>query len=363
MMRLVSLVFGNLIPGSVDVGVTPFYDSGWLSGTAPLGFGRGTATNTTVANRPTVYYRKTVSVSNPALYSALNLRLMRDDGAVVYLNGREILRLNMPSGTVSATTAPEQIIGPVEGDRYVTATIPLAADNLVDGDNVFAAEVHQHPGELAAATTPGALTATSVDLPLRLLFHVDADGKVRLLKEAIIMKDVADNVVVLADSALAGAYSGAYSGVFRRGDALIGLRTSAVGYDFTAATTLCTGALGTSSSAECNFSLPAAHPANPFLHRFHPDHDNLDETFTTTLTGAAAEAYQVDRKFKLTFSNRFPANPDEPERPTASKPPEWGDTQFGGVFTENITGLHSKTLAVSGWFTVTRITSSAVLKQ
>lgn len=335
-----------------------FPDSGWPSGSAPLGFGRGAATSTTVANRPTVYYRHTVSVTAPEQYSALNLRLLRDDAAVVYLNGKEILRSNLPAGTVAVNTAPEQIIGPVDGDRYLTATVPLAAGDLLAGDNVFAVEVHQHPSELAAATTLGALTPTSADFPLRLLFHVDASGTVRLLKEAIIMKDSADNVVVLADSALAGAYSG----VALRGDALVGLRTSAVGYDFSGATTTCSGAMGVSSTTECSFSLAAAHPTNPFLHRFHPDHDNLDEQFATELQGAAAESFDLSRRMKLIFSSRFPANPDEPERPTASKPPGWGATQFGGVFTETVSGLHSKTLSTSGWFTIKRITAAAELR-
>ena len=38
------------------------------------------------------------------LSAALLVRLVRDDGAVVYLNGREIMRSNMPAGTVDQTT-------------------------------------------------------------------------------------------------------------------------------------------------------------------------------------------------------------------------------------------------------------------
>lgn len=344
---------------AVNWNTLAFPDSGWPGGTAPLGFGRGDATSTTVANRPSVYYRHTVSVTDPAEYSALNLRLLRDDAAVVYLNGKEILRSNLPTGTITFNSVPEQIIGPVDGDRYLTATVPLAAGDLLAGDNVFAVEVHQHPSELAAATTLGALTPTSADFPLRLLFHVDATGTVRLLKEALIMKDSADSVVVLADSALASGYSG----VALRGDTLVGLRTSAIGYDFTGATTTCSGAMGISSTTDCSFTLPAVHPTNPFLHRFHPDHDNLDEQFATELQGGSAESYDIARTIKLIFSSRYPANPDEPERPTASKPLGWGATQFGGVFTETITGLHSKTLSVSGWFTIKRITSTTELKQ
>lgn len=340
---------------------TGFTDSSWSDGVAPLGFGRTTAI-TKVANSATVYYRKTISATDAdaTRYSALNLRLLRDDGAVVYLNGREILRSNMPPGTVTFITEPEQLIGPVDGDRYVTATIPLAAGDLVAGNNVFAVEVHQHPTERAAATTTlGALTPTDAELLLRLLLHVDTAGAVRLLKEAVIMKDSAGNGVVLADSAMASGYSG----VVLRGDSMVGLRTSAIGYDFDGATKDCTGALGTSGSAECSFTLSSGAPTNPFLHRFHPDHDNLDEQFTTALQGAKAESYEIARKIKLTFSSRYPANPDEPERHATSKPPGWGASLLGGIYGETVTGLHKDTLSVSGWFTMKRISATAELRR
>lgn len=337
---------------------TAFSDDGWSGGAALLGFGRITA-QTVVQNKPAVYYRKTVSVSDPASYAALNLRLLRDDGAVVYLNGKEIMRSNMPPGAVDFGTAPEQIVGPVDGDRYVTATVPLAAGDLAAGNNVFAVEVHQHPSELAAATTLGELTPAGAGFPLRLLLHVDAAGGVRLLKEAIIMKDSGNNTVVLADSALAPDYSG----VALRGNTLVGLRSSAIGYDFNGSSISCSGALGTSGSAECSFALLSENPTNPFLHRFHPDHDNSNEQFSTALQGTAAESFELARKMKLTLSNRYPADPDEPERLTASKPPGWGATLLGGTYGETISGLHRDTLSVSGWFTMRRISASAELKR
>lgn len=331
-----------------------FADSGWPGGPAPLGFGSATA-RTAVANNPTAYYRKTVSVDDPSAYGALQLRLLRDDGAAVYLNGVEILRSNLPAGTVTSATAPVQAVGPVEGDRYVTATIPLGTGLLRSGANVFAVEVHQHPAELAAPATLGALTPTGAEFPLRLLLHVDAAGKLRMLKEAIVMKDSADQQVIVADSALAGGYRG----VAMRGGTLVGLRTSAVGYDFSGPTVTCSGGVGTPGNADCSFLLAAGHPTNPFLHRFHPDHDNLDESFS----GAAAESFDLLRSMKLAFSSRYPANPDEAERPGASRPPQWGSTLLGGTFAETLSGLHKEKLSVSGWFTMKRISASAELKQ
>jgi hypothetical protein len=247
----------------------------------------------------------------------------------------------------------------VDSGRYVTATVPLASGDLVAGNNVFSVEIHQHPTELAPATTQGALTPAGAEFPMRLLLHVDASGTVRLLKEAIIMKDSNNNTVILADSALAPNYSG----ISLRGSTMVGLRTSAIGYDFNGSTTTCTGALGTGGSIGCGFVLASGAPSNPFLHRFHPDHDNLDEQFNPIAQGQPAESYEIARTIKLTLGNRYPANPDEPERPASSIPPGWGATLLGGTYGETITGLDKDTLSVSGWFTMKLISATATLKQ
>ena len=333
----------------------------WSSGAAPLGFGRSAdQLATTVNNVATSYYRKTVTVASAASYKALNLSLLRDDGAVVYLNGTEILRSNMPAGAIFFRTPPLQIIGPVGEAIYQNAGFALPAGLLKNGDNLVAVEIHQHPAELVSGSNLAGLTPTGADFPLRLLLHDDGKGGLRLLKEAIVMKDSSTNTgVVLADSSLVPGYSG----IVRRNDALVGLRISAIGYDFSGSSITCNGALDSSGSAECDLTLLPGNDSNPFLHRFHPDHDNLDEHFTTVLTGTAAESYQVARKLKLTFSNRYPANPDEIARDPSSVPPGWGDSQLGGTYGETLTGLHKDTLSTSGWFTLKRLTGLSDLRQ
>jgi hypothetical protein len=70
--------------------------------------------------------------------SALNLRVLRDDGAVVYLNGTEVFRSNMPTGPVAYNTLAS---GTVEDNTFYAWTINPAL--LVAGNNVIAVEVHQ----------------------------------------------------------------------------------------------------------------------------------------------------------------------------------------------------------------------------
>jgi phosphodiesterase/alkaline phosphatase D-like protein len=122
-------------------------DSTWKSGLAELGYGDGDEA-TTVGYGPnasakyiTTYFRHRFSVSNPASFKSLVLRIKRDDGAVVYLNGTEVFRTNMPAGAVSNTTLASAALGGSDETTYVSATLNPAL--LVAGTNALAVEVHQ----------------------------------------------------------------------------------------------------------------------------------------------------------------------------------------------------------------------------
>ena len=75
-------------------------------------------------------------------YSALRIRLVRDDGAIVYLNGQEVARSAFPEGDapVGASTFAVGVSGSAEG---IPLIFGIPATLLVDGENVFAVEVHQ----------------------------------------------------------------------------------------------------------------------------------------------------------------------------------------------------------------------------
>lgn len=124
-----------------------FDDSGWSSGNAELGYGDGDEA-TTVGyggdsnnKHITTYFRKQFSLSNPQQYSHLTINLLRDDGAVVYINGAEVWRSNMPSGNIGfGTEADNTIAWPNEDDWHSTN---VSAAYLLDGANVIAVEIHQ----------------------------------------------------------------------------------------------------------------------------------------------------------------------------------------------------------------------------
>lgn len=81
-----------------------FDDSTWVSGPAPLGFGDPHIITSLPGGFVTYYFRHTFAVADASSIAGLTLRLLRDDGAVVYLNGVEVYRSNMPPGPVGFST-------------------------------------------------------------------------------------------------------------------------------------------------------------------------------------------------------------------------------------------------------------------
>jgi hypothetical protein len=121
-----------------------FNDSAWRLGATPLGFGDGDE-NTVVdpdPSRITTYFRRSFNVATPSAINALALRLVRDDGAVVYLNGTEVFRTNMPAGSITSSTPAVSAIGGSE-EKYEAQVIELPPSLLVSGSNAIAVEIHQ----------------------------------------------------------------------------------------------------------------------------------------------------------------------------------------------------------------------------
>src|SRR5437870_2696934 len=67
-----------------------FGDETWNSGPAELGFGDGFEATTNTAGFITYYYRHAFDVTDATSITNMRVRLKRDDGAVIYLNGAEL---------------------------------------------------------------------------------------------------------------------------------------------------------------------------------------------------------------------------------------------------------------------------------
>ncbi len=133
----------------LDGGVAPaaswaeesFDDSSWKSGPAELGFGDGDERTVMKKGAITYWLRRTVTAPDLTGYHSATLSLVRDDGAVVYVNGVEVARTNMPSGAITPSTrAVEALYGRPEWE-WTSYSVPL--ELLHPGSNVVAVELHQ----------------------------------------------------------------------------------------------------------------------------------------------------------------------------------------------------------------------------
>jgi hypothetical protein len=122
-------------------------DANWKSGPAPLGYGR-TNLCTTVgwgADKEhkfiTTWFRHTFDRPEVKPGERLVIVFCVDDGAVIYLNGQELGRANMPAGPFTANSTTPAAIGPNDEGFYLRMPVPTQA--LRPGRNVLAVEVHQ----------------------------------------------------------------------------------------------------------------------------------------------------------------------------------------------------------------------------
>lgn len=124
-----------------------FNDSSWATGFAQFGYGDNDEA-TVISYGPvstnkyiTSYYRKTFQVADAAAITALTVSVLRDDGAVVYLNGTEIFRSNMTNGVIHHTTVASSVVGGVDESTFYLTNVNPAL--LLNGTNLLAVELHQ----------------------------------------------------------------------------------------------------------------------------------------------------------------------------------------------------------------------------
>ncbi|MDB4406002.1 hypothetical protein N9191_01740 [bacterium] len=225
-------------------------------------------------------------------------------------------------------------------------------DYLVDDDGKYLPEYQRNgAGEpvLDGAGEPiplsdQELNDTAQTFKLKILVHVDAAGNAKLLSRA-------------------------YAGIISddgEGATLAGITTqeSLLHADHlkTAVRLSCShlpgdlvnpmsGTLAPGAMLSCNVVLGANDSSNPFLHTYHPDHDNKDARFENILP-SGIESHQVERAITLTVKGA--AGPGEG--------PQWGSTLLSGVYSETITGIHKQAIATSGIFALGKVSDISVLQ-
>ena len=119
--------------------------SAWKVGTAQLGYGDGDE-RTVIGYGPssgakylTAWFRRGFTLGT--LPAGLVVRLVADDGALVRINGVEVVRDNLPAGTITPTTLAATNRSANQETAVRSFTVPVTALRI--GTNVITVEVHQ----------------------------------------------------------------------------------------------------------------------------------------------------------------------------------------------------------------------------
>ncbi|HON07591.1 MAG TPA: Ig-like domain-containing protein, partial [Verrucomicrobiota bacterium] len=147
-----------------------FDDSNWQYDYARFGYGYDGEKTTLTDGRITHYFRKTFVITNIAMFTELEFQLQRDDGAVVYLNGKEVFRSNMPSETITASTLANTTVNTPDETTWFTTTVSTEGLGLINGTNIVAVELHQSSS-----------TSTDAGFDLQLTAYGDTAGRVIIL--------------------------------------------------------------------------------------------------------------------------------------------------------------------------------------
>jgi hypothetical protein len=227
--------------------------------------------------------------------------------------------------------------------------------------------------EVNSLVNPTNPTPTKSPFDLRLIIHVDTNGVARFLKEVVQMwqngsttndadgyavTEQPGHYVLVTDDRLISQFQGATL----RDGVPVGRRISSVGFDFDGGTNNClllAGSFATDGSLTGTLVLSPDFPTNPFRHKYHPDHDNLDAQFQPMPADATGskEAYRVERRLELQFSAQDPAGA------SSVQSLDYGYDVIGGSYRETVTGLHKNPIVAQGQFRLNRVAVTGVLNQ
>jgi hypothetical protein len=191
-------------------------------------------------------------------------------------------------------------------------------------------------GATATAASQNLPQATRQAFPLYYLLHIDGAGVTRVLRQAFVGK------LTSAGNALGITVKESLIQSAAVSDVKPARYFSPI---LPYATPVVTASGNAPGAVQWTLTHGYDDPANPFVHTYHPDHDNLDAKFANKLP-AGVESYTVVRTCALSFT----ATP-----PDGSTVAGWGSMIFGGNYTESLSGLNKVPLQTGGTFRMRRL--------
>lgn len=183
------------------------------------------------------------------------------------------------------------------------------------------------------------LLATPAPLTMRLILHVDGLGQCRLLQQVLLAWDSTQTNAPHTN----GTYALFLEDADVPADSEQVLRVSSVAFPLMEPVWL-TGEFTNALTGTVEVSYD--DPVNPYLHRYHPMHDNKDWDFEPYTN--ATETLEITRDVTLTF--------EEPSTNWADNP-YWGVDRAWGTYQETLLGLRAQPVLVEGRFMLRRIST------
>ncbi len=265
---------------------------------------------------------------------------------------------------VTGVSAIEKVGGGSIGARarvtYTTVTPAPAGtqDGIVTTESVSTSKVVTLNGKshkVIRRVISGAGGAAPSEFPVRLIVHSPATGSPTLLQQAYLGTRNGVQYVSSQEGSLtvAGSLTALVKGPLTEGGEPVSAgelgRVSSASFP---RGQKWTGTGGFSSAASFTVTLGHDAATNPFVHTYHPDHDNWNERYEARLV-SGQESYTVNRQITLSFN---------PIRPPGVSELTWGVTTIGGTYTEVITGLRAgEGISVSGPFILQQVSEAATL--
>lgn len=219
--------------------------------------------------------------------------------------------------------------------RLSDVLLPVSAQTATPA-GLWVGQVDVSTVTSTVAGSPGDTTTRS--FPLRVLLHVDADGTTRLLSQAFVGTLAAEGNLLGVCTRESALLADKKSEALRLVSSTMPLDRVIVG----------TGSFAIGATLAHTVTIPFDDPTNPFVHAYHPDHDNRDARFAPL--GAGVESYDLTRRLTFTFTS---------SPPNGSSISGWGSTIYGGTYAETVEGLNKNPLTVGGTFTLRRVSEIA----
>jgi hypothetical protein len=298
--------------------------------------------------------------TNLAAGATFELRLKPDTSRMAASEGNYmgILEISDKGSTLSGESRPEGTCLYRVGAFAAGSKSDVSAKAGLWVGTVVLAQVNRAKTLSSAEPEWGAnnLFTAPHQFQFRLLVHVDNEGNAKLLKQAFTaMPTASGETYLLADRETAIAFRGEYPGGTIR-------RTASANFPFMAPLALTGGSFATGGdTVSATFTQEYDDKTNPFVHAFHPQHDNIE--FNNQKPSKLGdgdegrgeyESWGVTREVSLTFAADDPVGANV----------EWNRTVTGGIYEETVSGLtgQGKPILTRGAFRLTKVNDVKTIK-